>query len=83
MLATTQVVANRGLSLMKVLTETPYHFIKREVEDMTPDEARDVWSHIEPFFKGVCARDSATKAGLKWNILVRKMTLIRRKAEEV
>lgn len=75
-------VTPRGRSLLKVLIDTPYIFIKSEVDDMTPEEARDIWSHIKPFFVGVCARASASKVGQQWNMLVRKMSLIERKAKE-
>lgn len=77
-----RAVTFRGRSLMKVLTETPFYLVKRVVEEMTPEEARDVWSHIEPFFAGVCARASPRKRDAWWLILVRKMNLIKRKADE-
>ena len=67
---------------MKVLAETSMFIIKREVEEMTVGEAQDVWSHLEPFFPGVCARASAKKRDVKWLLLARKMDLIRRKSQE-
>ena len=72
----------RGSSLMKVLTETSYLSIKKEVEEMTPKEASEIWSHIEPFFPGVCVMAGASNVGMRWTMLVRKMSLIQRKAEE-
>lgn len=72
----------RGRSLLKVLIDTPYLLVKSEVDDMTPYEARDVWSHLEPFFPGVCARASPRRRDQKWLLLVRKMQLIKRKAKE-
>lgn len=77
-----RTVTVRGRSLMKVLLETPLVFIRREVEEMTPEEATEIWSHLEPFFQGVCARASARRRDEAWALLVRKMDLIRRRAEE-
>ena len=67
---------------MKVLMGTPILLIERDVEEMTAEEARDVWSHLEPFFPRVCARSSTRKRDGKWLLLARKMDLVRRKAQE-
>lgn len=79
-MATLEQPSPRGLSLVKILIDTPLFFIQKEVEDMTVDEAKDVWSHIEPFFMGVCARAGSSRVGVKWDMLVKKMSLIREKA---
>ena len=80
--ASTKAVTSRGRSLMRALTETPFPLVKREVEEMTPEEARDIWSHLEQFFAGVCARASTRRRDHKWVMLVRKMDLIRGRAGE-
>jgi len=82
MSTSSRAVTPRGRSLIKILTETSHRAIKREVDEMTPEEASEIWGHIEPFFPGVCARASTTKVGIQWNTMVRKMSLIQRKAEE-
>jgi len=81
-MATLEQPSPRGLSLVKVLTETPYRFIQEEVEDMTVEEAKDVWACIKPFFVGVCARSGSSRIDVKWDMLVKKMSLIREKAGE-
>jgi hypothetical protein len=77
-----RAVTDRGRSLMKVLTETPVYQVKREVEEMTAKEAREIWSHLEPFFPGVCSRVSIRKRNESSFVLMKKMDLIRLKAEE-
>jgi hypothetical protein len=72
----------RGRSLMRKLSETSLVLLRSEVEAMSPREAGEVWSVIEPFFKGVCARASGRAGDASWLVLVRKMQFIRKKAEE-
>lgn len=72
----------RGRGLMMALTETPLLLVKREVEEMTAEEARDIWGHLEPFFSIVCARASPRKRDRSWVLLSQKMDLIRSKANE-
>lgn len=72
----------RGRGLLRVLTEMPYLSVRAEVGEMTVDEARDVWSHVGRYLVGASARAGSRGAGLKWNGLVRKLLLIRDKAEE-
>jgi len=78
-----QAVTARGRGLLKVLIDMPYISVKYWAEEMPPEEAGDIWSHIAPFFRGVCANASTSKVGRQWTSLVRKMSLIQRKAEEV
>lgn len=68
---------------MEALTRTPHQLVVKEVEDMTPEEAADIWRHIEPYYVGACARAGGSRAGMEWNAVVRKMSLIQEKAEEV
>ena len=72
----------RGRSLMRKLGETSLVLLRSEVEAMSPGEAGEVWSVIEPFFKGVCSRASGRVGDARWLVLVRKMQLIKSRAEE-
>jgi hypothetical protein len=45
-----EAVASRGRSLMRVLAETSFSDVKAGVDDMTAEEARDLWARLEPFF---------------------------------
>ena len=76
-----RAVASRGHGLMRSITAKPFHLLKAEVDEMTDEEARDVWVQLEPFFPGVCARASSRKRDEAWLELVRKMQLVRRRAE--
>ena len=79
----TQVqVPGRGPRLMQKLTETNFLLVKVEVDEMTPEDARNIWGQIESYFVGVCARASGRKRDTEWVSLVQKMSLIKRKAEE-
>jgi hypothetical protein len=71
----------RGRSLMRVISETSLVLLQSEVEAMSPGEAGEVWAVIEPLFKGVCARASGRSGDSSWLMMVRKMQLIRRRAE--
>lgn len=66
---------------MEYLTKTSFLLVKREVDDMTVEEALDIWKDIEPFFVGICARAGHSKAVMEWNMLVRKMNIIQNKAK--
>lgn len=70
-----------GRNLMQYLTKASYHMIKREVDDMTVKEAADIWAQIEPSWIGVCARAGKGRVGMMWSEAVRKMSLIKDKAE--
>ena len=74
--------SNHGLSLMRDLSRKSLYLVKIEVEGMSVDEAGLLWGQVEPFFPGVCARASSRKRDSSWLELVRKMELIRRRAEE-
>ena len=71
----------RGRALMKALTDTPHITVKREVEDMTAEEAAEIWGNIKGFESMVAARASLSKVGMKWIMLLRKMHWIKTKAE--
>ena len=73
----------RGFRLMKVLTDISPFFVRQEVEEMTPEEAADIWQQIEPFLSEVASRTGNSKSGLKWGVLLRKMQWIKEKAQEV
>ena len=74
--------SNHGLSLMRDLSRKSLYLVKVEVEGMSSEEARHVWGQVESFFPGVCVRASSCKRDSSWLELVRKMELIRRRAEE-
>jgi hypothetical protein len=76
-----KAVASRGRGLMRNITVKPFHLLKAEVDEMTDEEARDVWTRLEPFFPGICARASSRRRDAAWLELVRKMQLVRRRAE--
>jgi hypothetical protein len=71
----------RGRALMKALTDTPHITVKREVEDMTGEEAAEIWGNIKGFESMVAARAGLSKVGMKWIMLLRKMHWIKAKAE--
>jgi hypothetical protein len=71
----------RGRALMKALTDTPHITVKREVEDMTAEEAAEIWGNIKDFESMVAVRASLSKVGMKWIMLLRKMHWIKAKAE--
>jgi hypothetical protein len=48
---------------------------------MTDEEARNIWAQVETFFPGVCARASSRRRDAAWVELVRKLQLVKRKAE--
>ena len=73
--------SNHGLSLMRDLSRKSLYLVKVEVEGMSSEEAGRVWRQVESFFPGVCARASSCKRDSSWIELVRKMELIRRRAE--
>ena len=76
-----KAVTSWGYSLMRSITAKPFYLLKSEVDGMTPEEARDFWVRLEPFFSGVCARASSRRRDAAWLELVRKMQIVRRKAE--
>jgi hypothetical protein len=76
-----KAVASRGQSLMRSITAKPFQLLKVEVDGMTPEEARDLWAQVGPFFPGVCARASSRRRDAAWVELVRKLQLVKRKAE--
>ena len=73
--------SSQGLSLMSDLSRKSLYLVKVEVEGMSVDEAGLLWGQVESFFPGVCARASSCKRDSSWLELVRKMELIRRRAE--
>lgn len=81
-MAQTGQVTNRGKALMRRISETSFYVLKAEVEAMPPEEARKVWGLIEPLFPGVCARASLRKRDLGWLMLLKKIDLYRKKAQE-
>lgn len=72
---------NRRGRLMRALERTHLLAVKLEVDDMTPAEARELWGQIERFWVGVCARASERRRDQGWVSLMRKMVLVRRKAQ--
>ena len=72
---------SRGRALMKALIDTPHIFVKREVEDMTAEEAAEIWGNIKGFESMVAAQAGFSKVGMKWIMLLRKMHWIKAKAE--
>ena len=76
-----KAVTSWGHSLMRVLSRSSFRDVKAEVDDMTDEEARDLWSHLEPFFPRVCARASSRRRDAAWLELVRKMQLFKQRAE--
>ena len=73
--------SNHSLSFMRDLSRKSLYVVKVEVEGMSSEEAGHVWGQVESFFPGVCARASSCKRDSSWLELVRKLELIRRKAE--
>jgi hypothetical protein len=66
---------------MKALTDMPHITVKCEVEDMTAEEAAEIWGNIKGFESMVAARAGLSKVGMKWIMLLRKMHWIKAKAE--
>ena len=69
--------------LMAYLTERNIEYIKIEVNAMTPEEAQHIWAQIEPNWRGVCFRAGmgSWNSRIEWTLLLRKMTLIKNRAE--
>ena len=76
-----KAIASRGHGLMRSITAKSFYLLKVEVDGMTPEEARDLWTQVEPFFPGICARASSRRRDAVWLELVRKLQLVKRKAE--
>ena len=76
-----KTITSQSHSLMRSITAKPFYLLKAEVDDMTSEEARHIWAHLGPFFPGVCARASSRRRDAAWLELVRKMQLIRQRAE--
>jgi hypothetical protein len=76
-----KAVTSQGHSLMRSITAKPFHLLKVEVDGMTDEEARNIWAQVEPFFPGVCARASSRRRDAAWLELVRKMQLVKLRAE--
>ena len=70
--------------LMAYLTERNIEYIRIEAEAMTPTEAKRIWDEIQPNWRGVCfkAGMGSWNSRIEWTLLLRKMMLIQRKAEE-
>lgn len=68
--------------IMCYLIDTPYILLKKEVEEMTQEEAHKVWNKISINWTYVCRRAGGRgKVAQAWTSLLRKMTLIQRRAE--
>jgi hypothetical protein len=76
-----KAVASQGHGLMRSITAKPFYLLKSEVDGMTDEEARNIWAQVETFFPGVCARASSRRRDAAWVELVKKMQLVKRKAE--
>lgn len=79
------IIEVRGSNrLMAYLTERNIEYIRIEAEAMTQEQAKYIWSEIEPSWRGVCYKAGMARgsAGIEWTLLLRKMMLIKRKAEE-
>jgi len=76
-----KAVTSRGHNLMRSITAKPFHLLKAEVDGITDEEVRDLWAQLEPFFPGVCARASSRRRDAAWLELVRKMQLVKLRAE--
>ena len=69
--------------LMIYLTERNIRYIRIEADAMTQEEAQRIWGQIEPNWRGVCYKAGMAKgsAQIEWTLLLRKMNLIKKKAE--
>lgn len=57
----TRTVDSRDHGLMRRITVKPFYLLKAEVDGMTPEEARAIWTQVEPFFPGACAWASSRR----------------------
>jgi len=66
--------------MLNHLYSTSLTWIGIEVENMTQDEARDIWNCLKPFLPGVAAR-SGTAVGRKSLEVLRMMAWLEKKAD--
>jgi len=71
-------------NLMAYLTERNIKYIRIEADAMTREQAQRIWGQIETNWRGVCYKSGMAKgsAQIEWTLLLRKMNLIKNKAEE-
>jgi len=72
----------RGRSLMKYIDKEPLIFLKREMQETTPEEAAEVWAHIKSYLPLVAARTGMSKNGMQHGHLLRKMQIIEARSKE-
>ena len=71
-------------TLMVYLTERNIEYIRIEVNAMSHEEAQRIWEQIEPNWRFVCYKSGtgSMRNRIEWTLLLRKMNLIKNKAEE-
>lgn len=72
----------RGRTLMKYLDKEPLIFLKREMQETTPEEAAEIWTHIKPYMPIIASRTGMSKNGMQHGHLLRKMQLVEARAKE-
>ena len=70
--------------IIRYLIYAPYSSLKNEVQDLPLEKAHQIWERIKDRFPGVCfkAGMGSITVRIEWTSLMRKMMLIREKAEE-
>ncbi len=76
-------VLTRTREIMAYLSERHYLYIKKEVEEMTQEEAQRIWAAIEENWRYVALRagNGRSNVRMQWTSLLRKMGLIENKAK--
>ncbi len=75
-------LTSRGRTIMKRIEEEPLRWLEKDMQETTPEEAAEIWSHIKLYLPIVAARTGMSKNGMKWGHLLRKMQVIEARSKE-
>jgi len=68
--------------LMNYFADTAYIHVKKDVEELSHEEAQTRWALVKENFRGVCFRAGVGSRRVRdsWTSMMRKMVLLRDKA---